>query len=68
MSRQTKYLIVNDDGSIDVWFGPEAPEGKEANWIQTAPGQTWNVVLRLYGALEPWFEQTWRPGDIELVE
>ncbi len=68
VSSQEKDLIVNDDGSVDVWFGPEAPEGKEANWIQTAPGHTWNVVLRLYGALEPWFEQTWRPGDIELVE
>jgi hypothetical protein len=26
-------LLVNDDGSIDIYFGPEAPEGKEANWI-----------------------------------
>jgi hypothetical protein len=25
------------------------------------------TLLRLYGALEPWFDKTWRPGDIELV-
>jgi len=23
-------------------------------------------VLRMYGALEPWFNKTWRPGEIEL--
>lgn len=67
VSSQEKNLIVNDDGSIDVWFGPKAPEGKEPNWVQTAPGTGWNVVLRLYGALEPFFDKTWRPGEIEEV-
>jgi hypothetical protein len=67
VSSQEKDLIVNDDGSIDVLFGPKVPEGKEPNWVQTAPGTGWNVVLRLYGALEPFFDQTWRPGEIELV-
>jgi len=66
VSSQDKDLIVNADGSIDVWFGPKAPEGKAPNWVQTVPGTGWNVVLRLYGALEPWFDQTWRPGEIEL--
>lgn len=67
VSSQKKDLIVNADGSIDVWFGPQAPEGKEPNWVQTAPGMGWNVVLRLYGALEPWFDNSWRPSEIELV-
>jgi hypothetical protein len=66
VSSQEKDLIVNADGSIDVWFGPKAPEGKEPNWVQTVPGIVWNVVLRLYGALEPWFDQSWRPGEVEL--
>jgi hypothetical protein len=26
-----------------------------------------NPMLRLYGPLEPWFDKTWRPGEIELV-
>ena len=26
-------LITNDDGSIDLYFGPKAPKGKEANWV-----------------------------------
>ena len=66
VSSQTKGLLVNADGSVDVYFGPKAPPGKENNWTQTVPGKGWNVVLRLYGALEPWYNQTWRPGEIEL--
>ena len=58
----------NEDGSTDVYFGPAAPEGKESNWIQTVPGKGWSVILRLYGPLEPWFDKTWQPGEIELVE
>ena len=59
---------ANDDGSYDIYFGPKAPEGKESNWIQTVPGKGWNVILRFYGPLEPWFDKTWRPGEIELNE
>lgn len=64
VSSQTKGLLVNTDGSVDVYFGPKAPAGKENNWVQTVPGQGWNVILRLYGPLEPWFKKTWRPGEI----
>jgi hypothetical protein len=66
VSGQTKGLLVNADGSVDVYFGPKAPPGKEKNWAQTVPGKGWFVVLRLYGPLEPWFDKTWRPGEIEL--
>lgn len=61
-------LIENTDGSVDLYFGPKAPKGKEANWIETIPGKGWFVLLRLYGPLEPWFDQTWRPGDFELLK
>ena len=58
----------NDDESYTVWFGPKAPEGHDGNWIQTISGKSYNVILRLYGPLEPWFDKTWKPGDLELVE
>jgi hypothetical protein len=58
----------NADGSVDIYFGPKAPAGKENNWVQTAPGKGWFTILRLYGALEPWFDKAWRPGEIERVE
>ena len=63
----TKGLLVNADGSVDVYFGPKAPAGKESNWVQTVPGKGWSTLLRLYGPLEPWFNKTWRPGEIELM-
>jgi hypothetical protein len=66
VSSQNKDLIVNKDGSVDVYFGLKPPPGKEPNWVQTIPGQTWFMILRLYGPLEPWFNRTWQPGEIEL--
>ncbi len=68
VSSQIEGLLVNPDSSVDVYFGPEAPAGKEKNWVQTIPGKGWNTLLRLYGPLQPWFDKTWRPGEIELVK
>jgi hypothetical protein len=66
--RDKDKVIVNDDGSVDLYFGPKAPAGKEANWIQTVPNKGWFCLLRLYDPLEAWYDKTWRPGEIELVE
>lgn len=63
-----KSLQQNADGSYDIYVGPTAPAGKESNWMQSVPGKGWNVILRLYGPLEPWFEKTWMPGDFELMK
>ena len=59
---------INEDGTTDIYFGPKAPKGKESNWVQTVPGKGWNTVFRLYGPLESWFDQSWKPGEIELVK
>lgn len=68
-SRNSKRdkLVANADGSVDLYFGPKAPAGKDSNWIETVPGKGWFSLLRLYGPLEPWFDKTWRPGEIEEV-
>ena len=58
----------NQDGSIDIYFAPKAPKGMESNWIQTIPGKSWFIILRMYGPLEPWLDKTWRPGEIKLVD
>lgn len=68
VNGQNKGLKVNTDGSVDVFFGPKVPAGEENNWIQTIPKKGWVMILRLYGPLEPWFDKTWRPGEIELVK
>ena len=60
-------LNANANGSYTVWFGPKASEGHESNWVQTMPGKSFNVIIRLYGPLQPWFDKTWKAGDLELV-
>ena len=41
----------NEDGSFDIFFAPEAPEGMSGNWLQTIPGKSWFVAFRVYGPL-----------------
>jgi hypothetical protein len=67
-NSQRDALELNPDGSMDLWFGPAAPAGHERNWIATIPGKGWFAILRLYGPLEPWFDQTWRPGELERLD
>ncbi len=62
-----KALTVSADGSATVWFGPKAPQGQESNWVQTMPGKGYFVLFRLYGPLEPWFDKSWKIGDLEPV-
>jgi hypothetical protein len=65
VSSLDKGLVANADGSVDVYFGPTPPAGMENNWIQTIPGKGWNMLFRLYGPLEPWFDKTWKLNEIE---
>nr|WP_319392131.1 DUF1254 domain-containing protein [uncultured Desulfobacter sp.] len=67
-NSETGNLVPNADGSVDLYFGPNAPKGNKNNWIETVPEKSWFPILRLYGPLEPWFDKTWRPGEVELVE
>jgi len=67
LSAQTGNPAANEDGSIDIYFAPKPPVGKENNWLETVPGKSWFAILRMYGPLEPWIKQTWRPSEIELV-
>ena len=68
VGSQDKGFKQNKDGSYDVYFGPTAPKGFEKNWLQTIPGKSWFVILRMYGPLKPFIEKTWRPGEIELIK
>ncbi len=68
VGSQSKGIEKNADGSYDLYFAPEAPAGKEGNWLQTVPGKSWFTILRMYGPLEPWINKTWRPGEIGLVK
>ena len=67
-SYPSPAAVANADGSYDIYFGPKAPKGKEANWIQTLPGKGWFTILRLYSPLQAYFDKSWRIGEIELVK
>jgi hypothetical protein len=67
IGREKKDLVVNPDTSVDVWFGPTPPKDHEANWVQTVPYKGWNILFRLYGPLQPWFDKSWKPGEFEVV-
>jgi hypothetical protein len=58
----------NDDGSVDVYFGPKSPAGKESNWVYTTPGKTWWAAFRFYGPEKAVFDKTWVLPDIEPVK
>ncbi len=58
----------NADGSVDIYFGPKAPAGKETNWIYTAPNKGWWTYFRFYGPDKALFDKTWKMGDIEEVK
>jgi hypothetical protein len=60
-------LIKNADGSVDLYFGPEAPKGKEKNWIPTVAGRGWFAYFRFYAPTEAYFDRSWRLSDIEKI-
>ena len=64
LSNRGNALLVDQEGSTTLHFGPEPPAGREANWIQTVPGKGWFAILHLYEPLKPWFDGTWDPGEI----
>ena len=59
-------LQMNADGSIDLYFGPKAPAGSQANWVPTQ-GEDFFLIFRLYGPKTAFFEKTWKLPDVEEV-
>lgn len=67
-SYPSPAAVHNADASVDIYFGPKAPEGKESNWIQTVSGKGWFTILRLYSPMQPFFDKSWKVGEIELLD
>jgi len=66
-SSQIPELQKNADGSIDIYFGPVAPKGKEANWVPTDPKRGFELMLRVYGPKKEFFDKVWKLSDVEKV-
>jgi hypothetical protein len=58
---------INADGSVDIVFGPNEPQGG-GNWIKTVPGKGWFPIFRFYSPTEAFFDKTWALNDIEAVQ
>jgi hypothetical protein len=59
----------NDDGSTDLYFGPELPQGvPQSNYIGTNKGEGYFVVIRLYSPGKAYFDKTWRPDDVVKIK
>lgn len=56
---------VSTTRPTDLYFGPQAPAGKENVWIKTIPNKGWFVYFRVYGPQQAAFDGTWKPGDFE---
>jgi len=67
VSSQSPDLQTNADGSVDLYFGPAAPDGKESNWIDTGSSEKFEVLFRLYGPQKALFEKTWKLPDVERI-
>jgi hypothetical protein len=62
-----KDLKYNNDGSVDLFTGPNAPIGYEHNHMKTVPGDGWFVYFRLYAPERPFFDKTFKLGDFEMI-
>lgn len=63
-----KAVQKNADGSVDVYFAPKSPAGKESNWVPTDPNGRFEILFRMYGPEKALFEKTWKLGDIEKLK
>jgi hypothetical protein len=64
-SSQIPEMQKNADGSIDLYFGPKAPAGKETNWVPTEPARKFELMFRAYGPSPAFFEKSWVLPDVE---
>ena len=67
-SSQNPDIQKNADGSVDVYFGPKAPPGKQRNWVPTNAGKKFEVLFRVYAPEKAFFEKTWKLPDIVSVK
>jgi hypothetical protein len=63
-----KDLIKNDDGSVDLYFGPEAPQRQEQNCVPMIPGRGWFAYFRLYAPTEAYFDRSWKLPDVVRIK
>ena len=65
--RSRDSVEYNDDGSLDIYTGPECPPmAPENNWIPTIPGPI-ALQIRLYSPSEAYLDASWKPAPIRRI-
>jgi hypothetical protein len=67
LGSYNQKTIKNPDGSVDIYFAPQAPIREENNWVSTGKDGQWFVIFRFYGPEKPFFDKTWKLPDIEQI-
>jgi len=67
-SVYAEQYTQNEDGSYDVYFGPEAPEEYESNWIKTNEGDGYFLMFRFYSPSAEYYEKDWQLPMLEIVK
>lgn len=65
-SKDLDRMRINEDDSMNLYFGSKAPAGLESNWVPTG-GEDFFLMFRLYGPDKPLFDKSWVLGDVEKV-
>ena len=68
VASSSQGVATNKDGSVDIYFGPKAPKGKEANWIPTKADRRFFLLFRFYGPKPEVFDGSWELNNIEGVD
>jgi hypothetical protein len=58
-------IAKNADGSVDIYFGPKPPDGKDSNWVPTDPERKFELMARFYGPKKEFFDKVWKLPDAE---
>jgi hypothetical protein len=62
------HFMPESDGTVEIYFGPRAPHGREKQWIQTTPGCGFFMYFRIYGPAAEALNGEWRLEDVSVVE
>jgi hypothetical protein len=66
-SYDKSKMNLNDDGSVDIYFGKNAPKGLDSNWIPNG-GEDFFVLFRFYGPEQAFFDRSFKLPDLEKIE
>ena len=65
--RSRDALRHNEDGSLDIYLGPECPDPRgDSNWIPTVPGRIFGS-MRIYMPKNEYLTGDWTPPLIAKI-